>query len=197
MNSSAVSYGTSVTFTATAFLAGQPIPGPDTHVKFFLGGNEIARVPLNVQGVATYSVNLPAGQHSITAAYDAGISQQTVVGLSSPTTVTVNKALPFIGFDPITKVGRVIGQRNEVLTSQLTLRFSTNGGTTLTTTPPTSGGLATRSITRSPGMPTIRTLARSRWLAKLRGSLVNPIEPTTPVHHFLEEFAQRGSLVKT
>lgn len=140
-SSTTVTYGSSISLNAAALFAGQPIVDALARVRFYNGGvndeNEIGSALLNDQGVASLARILPAGQYTITAAFNRA-NYQSNLGVSNAVTVTVNKALPVVSYNPMTNTGRAIGALGGDLTRLLTLRFSTDGGQTLTAARPTN-----------------------------------------------------------
>jgi hypothetical protein len=88
-----ISYGASVTLTATLTSSGTA--KPTGTVAFLNGATQLGTAALNASGVAKYAASkLPGGKDSITAAYlgDINYGQNT----SSATVVTVNRVAPAV-----------------------------------------------------------------------------------------------------
>jgi ELWxxDGT repeat protein len=83
-----VTPGQSVTFTAVVHPAQGAVDGGS--VDFFDGVHDLGSVPVNAQGVATLSVTLGLGSHSVVALYSGDAHFHT--STSDPVTVTVSSS---------------------------------------------------------------------------------------------------------
>lgn len=100
-SAASVNLNSNVTFTAT--VASGSLPAPTGIVTFFDGSTQLAPVPVNASGVATYSTtSLAAGTHSITATYagDANFTPSS----SSPAVIAVitSQTITFPALSPVT-----------------------------------------------------------------------------------------------
>ncbi len=100
--SAPITYGQSVTFTATLAVVSPGSGTPTGTIKFENGSTVIGTVALN-NGIATLTTTLPAGSNSIKAVYSgdpnfttstSGSLTQTVHQAATTTTLTKNRQLP-------------------------------------------------------------------------------------------------------
>ncbi|MGA3127398.1 MAG: Ig-like domain repeat protein [Candidatus Korobacteraceae bacterium] len=118
--SGALTYGQSVTLTATVTQGGGVATGT---VIFNLGGVTLGSGTLNGSGVATYTTVLPAGSGTLTAAYGGSAtdsastsSNVSVTIAAAPLTVTAANASRMVGAANPTFTGTVTGTvNNDVL----------------------------------------------------------------------------------
>ena len=100
---SATSVGANANVTFTAGLTAPNLPAPSGTVTFFDGASQLAPVPLNSSGTATYSTtSLTPGPHSITVTYPG--NPNYAASSSAPTMVTVaaSQTIDFPPLNPVT-----------------------------------------------------------------------------------------------
>jgi hypothetical protein len=91
-----VPFGSAVTYEATPTGLSTNSPGLATGSATFMDGSTSATVPLNVNGVATWSPQtLALGSHSVTVSYSGDASYTPSTG--GPVTFTVVKGTPSLG----------------------------------------------------------------------------------------------------
>jgi pectin methylesterase-like acyl-CoA thioesterase len=155
---SPIAYGTTTSVSATVTGTGTPTGT----VTLYIDGSPTQTSTLS-SGVASFTVPVNAGSHSLTATYN-GATAFTPSATASSRSLTVNKA-------PLTVTGvcanRIFGQANACSANVATYQYSDSAATVFTTTP-TGTTTALRNspaggYTATPVVPTLTALGSTDY----------------------------------
>ncbi len=183
----AVTYGQSVTFTATPAVVSPGTGTPTGTVKFENGSVVIGTVTLN-NGIATLPINLPAGKYAITAVYSgdptfvastSGSVTQTVNMAGTTTTLTKSSSTALHYGQSITFTAKSVAVSPGSGTAAGIVTFE--AGTTVLGSTTLSGGVAKFTTTAVPaGSNSIKAVygGSVNFVTSTSGSLSQTITPT-------------------
>jgi sugar lactone lactonase YvrE len=150
--------GVPVTFRANVVGAsGKPVTGL---VTFTDGATALTSVAPDSTGLASYTINLPVGAHSVVASYGGDQQDATSVSTSAPvlvdiaitTTTLISSTNPVLAGAPLTFTATVTGNGGAP-TGTVTFQDGTG---ILTTVPLSSNGVATLTLSNlSPGIHSV------------------------------------------